>query len=150
MVNIVNTLIEKEQSIDEIRVELARELKQSKDERNETFRRNSQNEKKNKEFAEHIKEYNLTPTRNRILKWKLYEESDHSCMYCGQSINIRDFLQGADAEREHIVPRGLLFDNSFTNQVCACRSCNSKKGMRTAYDFIEDEKGEEVQHGVGV
>lgn len=146
VVNIVNTLIEKEQSIDEIRVELARELKQSKDERNETFRRNSQNEKKNKEFAEHIKEYNLTPTRNRILKWKLYEESDHSCMYCGQSINIRDFLQGADAEREHIVPRGLLFDNSFTNQVCACRSCNSKKGMRTAYDFIEDEKGEEGLH----
>ena len=46
-------------------------------------------------------------------------------------------------EREHIIPRGLLFDNSFTNQVCSCRKCNSQKGMRTAYDFIEDEKGQE-------
>lgn len=143
LVNIINALLEKEGIIDEIRVELARELKQSKDERNETFKRNNQNEKKNKEYAEHIKEYQLTPTRNRLLKWKLYEESDHSCMYCGQPIKVKEFLQGADVEREHIIPKGLLFDNSFTNQVCACRNCNSKKGMRTAYDFIEAERGEE-------
>jgi len=143
LVNIINSLISKEGTIDEIRVELARELKQSKDERNEAFKRNNQNEKKNKEYAEHIKEYQLTPTRNRLLKWKLYEESDHACMYCGQPIKVREFLQGADVEREHIIPKGLLFDNSFTNQVCSCRSCNSKKGMRTAYDFIEAEKGEE-------
>lgn len=143
LVNIVNALLEKEGCIDEIRVELARELKQSKDERNEAFKRNNQNEKKNKEYAEHIKEYHLTPTRNRLLKWKLYEESDHSCMYCGQPIKVKVFLQGADVEREHIIPKGLLFDNSYTNQVCACRRCNSKKGMRTAYDFIEAERGEE-------
>ncbi len=142
LVNIVNALLEKDVYIDEIRVELARELKQSKDERNETFKRNSQNEKKNKEYAERIKEYGLTPTRNRIMKMKMWEESEHSCMYCGQPVDVKEFLQGADVEREHIVPRGLLFDNSFTNQVCSCRRCNSQKGMRTAYDFIEDDKGE--------
>ena len=142
LVNIVNALLEKEGHIDEIRVELARELKQSKDERNETFKRNSQNERKNKEYAERIKEYGLTPTRNRIMKMKMWEESEHSCMYCGQPVDVKEFLQGADVEREHIVPRGLLFDNSFTNQVCSCRRCNSQKGMRTAYDFIEDDKGE--------
>ena len=143
LVNIVNALLKEEGYIDEIRVELARTLKQSKEGRNETFRRNNQNEKQNKEFAERIKENQLSPTRNRILKYKLYEESMHSCMYCGKSINIKEFLLGADIEREHIIPKGLLFDNSFTNQVCSCRSCNSKKGMRTAYDFIQDEKGEE-------
>lgn len=143
LVNIVNILLVKEGKIDEIRVELARELKQSKDERNETFKRNNQNERKNKEYAERIKEYGLTPTRNRIMKMKMWVESEHSCMYCGQPVDVKELLQGADVEREHIIPRGLLFDNSFTNQVCACRSCNSKKGMRTAYDFIEAEKGEE-------
>ena len=142
LVNIVNALIEKEGAIDEIRVELARELKQSKDERNESFKRNNQNEKLNKELAKRISEYGLTPTRNRIMKMKMWEESEHSCMYCGQPVNVVEFLKGADVEREHIVPRGLLFDNSFTNQVCACRHCNSLKGMRTAYDFIEAEKGE--------
>ena len=143
LVNIVNALLVKEKKINEIRIELARNLKQSKDERNETFKRNNQNEKLNKEYAERIKEYGLTPTRNRIMKMKMWVESEHSCMYCGQSVDVKEFLQGADVEREHIIPKGLLFDNSFTNQVCACRSCNSKKGMRTAYDFIEDERGEE-------
>ena len=143
LVNIVNALLEKEGTIDEIRVELARELKQSKDERNEAFRRNNQNERLNKEFAERIKKYGLTPTRNRIMKLKMWEESEHSCMYCEQPVDPVEFLKGADVEREHIIPRGLLFDNSFTNQVCSCRRCNSKKGMRTAYDFIADEKGQE-------
>lgn len=143
LVNVVNALLEKEGTIDEIRVELARELKQSKDERNETYRRNNQNEKKNKEYAERIKKYELTPTRNRIMKMKMLEESEYKCMYCGQPVREKEFLQGADVEREHIIPRALLFDNSFTNQVCSCRSCNSQKGMRTAYDFIADDKGQE-------
>ena len=143
LVNVVNALLEKEGTIDEIRVELARELKQSKDERNETYRRNAQNEKKNNEYAERIKEYGLTPTRNRIMKMKMLEESEYKCMYCGQTVREKEFLQGADVEREHIIPRALLFDNSFTNQVCSCRSCNSQKGMRTAYDFIADDKGQE-------
>lgn len=143
LVNIVNALLEREGVIDEIRVELARELKQSKDERNEAFRRNNQNERLNKEYAERIKEYGLTPTRNRIMKMKMWEESEYTCMYCGQPVNVMEFLKGADVEREHIVPRGLLFDNSFTNQVCSCRRCNSQKGMRTAYDFIADNKGQE-------
>lgn len=143
LVNIVNALLEKEGTLDEIRIELARELKQSKDERNEAFRRNSQNERQNKVYAERIKEYGLTPTRNRIMKMKMWEESDYTCMYCGQPVNVKEFLEGADVEREHIIPRGLLFDNSFTNQVCSCRRCNSQKGMRTAYDFIEADKGEE-------
>lgn len=143
LVNIVNALLEKEGPIDEIRVELARELKQSKDERNEAFKHNNQNEKLNKAYAERIKEYGLTPTRNRIMKMKMWEESEYTCMYCGQPVNVVEFLQGADVEREHIIPRGLLFDNSFTNQVCSCRRCNSQKGMRTAYDFIADDKGQE-------
>ena len=143
LVNIVNALLEKEGAIDEIRVELARELKQSKDERNEAFKRNNQNERQNKELAERIKNYGLTPTRNRIMKLKMWEESEHSCMYCKQPVDPIEFLKGADVEREHIIPRGLLFDNSFTNQVCSCRRCNSQKGMRTAYDFIADDKGQE-------
>lgn len=143
LVNVVNALLEKEGNIDEIRVELARELKQSKDERNEAFKRNNQNERQNKVYAERLKEYGFTPTRNRIMKMKMLEESDCSCMYCGKPVDPKEFLLGADVEREHIIPRGLLFDNSFTNQVCSCRHCNSQKGMRTAYDFIEADKGEE-------
>ena len=141
MVNVVNALLADPAvgHIDEVRVELARELRQSKDERNEAFTRNYRNEQRNKELKKRIQEYGLTPTRTRILKMKMWEESEHSCLYCGQPINVNDFLKAEDVEREHIVPRGLLFDNSFTNQVCACRDCNQKKRMRTAYDFIKND-----------
>lgn len=141
MINVVNALLADPAvgHIDEVRVELARELRQSKDERNKVFKRNSINETQNQKLAKRIQEYGLTPTRTRILKMKMWEESKHSCLYCGQTISLNDILKADDVDREHIVPRGLLFDNSFTNQVCACRACNQKKGMRTAYDFIKNE-----------
>jgi CRISPR-associated endonuclease Csn1 len=47
MINVVNAIIEKYEKPDEIRVELARELKQSKDERNESDKQNSSNKKLN-------------------------------------------------------------------------------------------------------
>ena len=43
---------------------------------------------------------------------------------------------GFGVEVEHIIPRSLLFDDSFTNKACACRRCNQEKGNRTAYDFM--------------
>lgn len=137
MVNVVNALTDKYGSIDEIRVELARELKQSKEEREETDKSMRKNERLNKDIAEKIKEYGVRPSRIRIQKYKMWEESLHKCMYCGKSINVSEFLQGSDSEVEHIIPRSVLFDDSFSNKVCSCRECNRQKGNLTAYDFMQ-------------
>lgn len=140
MVNVVNALMAKYGRFDEIRVELARELKQSKDERNETTRRIAKNERENRHVADRIvEEYHLTPTRNRVRKYKLWEESGHVCIYCNQIVNVGEFLQGIDSEKEHIIPRSLLFDDSFSNLACSCRKCNADKGNRTAYDFMKQK-----------
>ncbi len=144
MINLVNALLEEYGKIDEIRVELARELKQSKEERNETFSRISRQEKENKEIASRVEEYEQ-PSRTRIQKYRLWEESEHRCFYCGQLVGIREFLSGSDVEIEHIVPRSLLFDNSFSNKVCACRQCNHEKGNRTAYDYMRGKSDSEFQ-----
>ena len=58
-------------------------------------------------------------------------------MYCGATVNVHEFLLGSGVEVEHIIPRSVLFDDSFSNKVCACRKCNQDKGNRTAYDFME-------------
>ena len=61
----------------EIRIELARELKASKDERKEISKNINKNEKLNKLIAEKLeKEYNLTPNRKTITKWKLFHVVD--------------------------------------------------------------------------
>lgn len=141
MVNIVNALLDKYASIDEVRVELARELKQSRDERNSAFLNNSKRERENKVISERIQEMGIRSSRNRIQKYRLWEESKHICFYCGQPVGVKEFLEGTDVEIEHIIPRSLFFDDSFSNKVCACRKCNAEKGNRTAYDYMK-QKGE--------
>lgn len=141
MVNVINALLEKHGTIDEIRVELARELKQSKDERNSAYLNNSKRERENKVIEERIREFGIRPSRTRIQKYRLWEEAKHLCFYCGQPVGVKEFLEGAEVEIEHIIPRSLFFDDSFSNKVCACRKCNAEKGNQTAFDYMK-QKGE--------
>ena len=143
MVNVVNALIEKYGPIDEIRIELTRELKQSREEREATDRRMRQNEKANADYAKRIAEYDVRASRSRIQKYKLWEESGGKCFYCGADITCKQFLAGFDAEIEHILPRSIFFDDSYSNKVCACRKCNSAKNNKTAYDFMSEHSPEE-------
>lgn len=141
MVNLVNALLDKHGNIDEIRVELARELKQSRDERNSSFLNNNKRERENKVIEERIQEMGIRSSRNRIQKYRLWEEAKHICFYCGKTVGVKEFLEGANVEIEHIIPRSLFFDDSFSNKVCACRKCNAEKGNLTAYDYMK-QKGE--------
>ena len=138
LVNLVNALMEEHGRFDEIRVELARELKQSREEREKKTKDIGALQRLNEFVSKRINdEYGLTPTRSRIQKYKMWDESEHICMYCGATVNVHEFLLGSGVEVEHIIPRSVLFDDSFSNKVCACRKCNQEKGNRTAYDFME-------------
>lgn len=139
MVNVVNAIYDEYGAVDEIRVELARELKQSKDERKETFSNIAKRERENKSIAEKIQEFGVAPSKNRIQKYRLWEESGHTCFYCGQPVGAVEFLSGFEVEVEHVVPKSLLFDDSQSNKVCACRKCNQEKNNRTGYDFAKSK-----------
>lgn len=141
MINIVNALMAKYGRFDEIRVELARELKQSKEEREQDSKKISSNQRENDRCAKRISEYNLTPTRSLIQKYKMWEETEQKCIYCNDKVSVAQFLQGYDVEVEHIIPKSLIFDDSFSNKVCSCRKCNQEKGNMTAYDYMKS-KGE--------
>ena len=145
MINLVNALRQKHGSIDEVRVELARELKMSREEREETSKRIRSREKENKEIAERIKEYELYPTKSRIQKYRLWQEAGEQCLYCGRSIDVVQFLRGDGVEIEHIIPKSILYDDSTANKTCACSRCNKDKGNRTAYEYILAE-GREAEY----
>ena len=138
LVNLVNALMHEYGRFDEIRVELARELKQNKEERDSATKAMARNQKQNEEIAERIQnEYGLTPTRSRIQKYKMWEESEHICIYCGKTISAKEFLLGFGVEVEHIIPRSVIFDDSFANKVCSCSECNKEKNNRTAFDYMK-------------
>ena len=143
MINLVNALKREHGEIDEVRVELARELKMSREEREKATKNNSSREKENKAIAEKIKEYSITPTKSRIQKYRLWQESAESCIYCGRRVDVVQFLRGEETEVEHIIPRSILFDDSMSNKVCACRSCNQEKGNRFAMEYIQSKGWEQ-------
>ena len=138
LVNLVNALMHEYGRFDEIRVELARELKQNREERESATKAMARNQKQNEEIAERIQnEYGLTPTRSRIQKYKMWEESEHICIYCGKTVSAKEFLLGFGVEVEHIIPRSVIFDDSFANKVCSCSECNKEKNNRTAFDYMK-------------
>ena len=145
MINLVNALKREHGEIDEVRVELARELKMSREEREEATKNNSSREKENKDAAERIKEYSVTPTKSRIQKYHLWKESGGKCIYCDKPMGVEQFLKGEEIEVEHIIPRSILFDDSMSNKVCACRSCNQEKGNRFAMEYIQSLGAEREQ-----
>lgn len=150
LINLVNAVTDKYGKPDEIRIELARELKQSKEERNDAFKYNSQREKENEGIVKRLEEYGLRPTRNNIIKWRLFHEISNeeqklnaTCVYCGKTFGISDALRGNEVDVEHIIPKSLLFDDSQSNKTLSHRSCNQAKDNSTAYDYMKG-KGEEA------
>ena len=153
MINVVNAIIQKYARPSEIRVELARELKQSKDEREETDKQNGFNKKLNEEVSKRLMELGLPTTKRYIQKYKFifpardknWKEAQvvNQCIYCGESFNLTEALGGDDFDVDHIVPKSLLFDDSQTNKVLVHRNCNSTKTNQTAYDYIT-KKGNEA------
>lgn len=144
MINLVNTL-QAEYGIDEVRIELARELKMSREERERISRSNGTRKTKNDAVAKYIQEYGLYPTKTLIRKYLLWEEADRRCMYCGKEISLSQCLNGDEMEVEHIIPKSILYDDSFGNKTCACRQCNKEKGNMTALEYIRT-KGWEKEH----
>ena len=144
MINLVNAL-KAEYGIDEVRVELARELKMSREERERMAEGNRRREKENKAIAEKIRECGLFPTKSRIRKYMLWEEAGEQCLYCGQILTLSQCLNGDDMEVEHIIPKSVLYDDSYGNKTCACRRCNKEKGNRTALEYIRAE-GREAEY----
>lgn len=144
MINLVNAL-KAEYGVDEVRVELARELKMSREERERMAEGNRRREKENKAIAEKIQECGLFPTKSRIRKYMLWEEAGEKCLYCGQILTLSQCLNGDDMEVEHIIPKSVLYDDSYGNKTCACRRCNKEKGNRTALEYIR-AKGWEAEY----
>lgn len=159
MINLVNTLIDKENKklaeegkvpdfqFDEIRIELARELKKNAAERAEMTSNNNAAKAAHEAIVKVLQiEFGVkNPTRNDIIRYKLYEELKnigYKELYTNEYIP-REILFSKQIDIDHIIPQSRLFDDSFSNKTLTFRQINLKKGNRTAFDFIESDYGEE-------
>src|SRR5690606_22230971 len=57
----------------------------------------------------------------------------------------KGLLFSKDIDIEHIIPRALSFDDSFSNKTLAFKKDNLKKANRTAIDFISMDYASELE-----
>lgn len=159
MVNVVNVLIEKNSKrdengkiieyfkFDEIRIELARELKKSAKERDEMTSGINKAKLENDKIRERIRKdfQNVpNPTRNDIVRYKLYQElafNGYKDLYTNTKIEYHK-LFSKEYDIDHIIPQTRLFDDSFSNKVLVPRQANLEKSNQTAFDYMSN-KGEQ-------
>ena len=122
---LLNRLL-REEKIDrdtKIRIEFARELNDAnKRKAIESYQRTREAE--NRKFAEEIrKQYkdatglDIEPSDDDILKYRLWEEQNHICLYTGKTIGIADFIgSNTRFDIEHTVPRSRCNDNAQENK----------------------------------
>lgn len=147
MVNVVNAIADEYGKPDEIRIELARELKKNQKERKAATDAIAEANRENEKRIEFLREKGLAnPTRNDILRYRLYQELEsngYKTLYSGTYISLESLLFGKEFDIEHIIPQAKLFDDSIANKTLELRSVNQKKSNLTAYDFVKAEYGDE-------
>lgn len=139
---VVNALIKRYGHPSEVIVEVARELKQSKDQRDDESKRQADNQRRNLRLRADIAgTLGISPERVRtadIQKMILWEElssniADRRCPYSGVQISAT-MLLSEQVEIEHILPFSETLDDSLNNKTVALRQANRVKGNRTPWD----------------
>ena len=146
MINVVNTVIDTYGKPDEIRIELARELKKSAQERAELVEAINKSTAEHEKYREILqKEFGIqNVSRNDIIRYKLYLElqsNGFKTLYSNTYIP-QEKLFSKEFDIEHIIPQAKLFDDSFSNKTIEARTINIEKGNLTAYDYIREKYGE--------
>ena len=135
---VVNALIREYGKPDVVRVELARDLKRSRRQREDITRQNRENEKR-REAAKRrlLNEVGIkNPKPVDVLKLLLADECNWECPYTGKTIPMRAlFGPSPQFDIEHIIPFSRSLDNSFPNKtLCEVAENRNIKQNRTPYE----------------
>ena len=128
---VVNMLLKKRiiNRTTEVHIEYARELNDA-NRRAAISRWNNERENLRKKYAAEIVKVvkeatgrDIVPTDTDILRYELWEEQGHKCLYTGEEIGITDFIcENPKYDIEHTVPRSQGGDSTRENLTL----CSSK------------------------
>lgn len=136
---LVNELIDEHGKIDEIKVEMARDLKISKSQRNKIRREQKRLERENDRVKARLLEEGQRITHDNILLYKLWEECKRTCPYTGKPISVTQLFSG-EVQIEHIHPWSRSLNDSFSNKTLCYADENRKKGDKTPFEFYGNDE----------
>jgi CRISPR-associated endonuclease Csn1 len=140
---VVNAIVREYGKPQEVRIELARDIKRNNKQRADLVERNKeQRARREKAKAKILREARLQqPSRDDIEKALLWEECGGVCPYTGKCIDFAS-LFGAHPQFdvEHIIPRRLFPDDSFGNKtLCEIRFNREIKRGRTPHEACSSD-----------
>ncbi|MGW8122643.1 type II CRISPR RNA-guided endonuclease Cas9 [Roseivirga echinicomitans] len=147
---LINAIIEKYGLPAEIKVEMARDLKNSKSKRQEIELKQRKSEEFNLYVKDELAKMNIQITHENILRYKLWLECQKHCPYTGKQIGLgkggSDVLSLFDGNKvvdiEHIHPWSRSINDSFQNKTLCDPDYNRAKGDKTPYEYINNLLGE--------
>lgn len=155
---VVNSIIREYGKPDAIHVEMAREVRQGPTARSEYTSRIREIEQQRDAAADEIRKLkdqsiDVYVNRDSILRYLLWQQQNHDCIYCGNKISQAQ-LYGGEVDVDHILPYSRSLDDSQMNKVVCHRRCNDAKGNRTPHEWLaaaEPQRYELVcQHALGL
>lgn len=140
LISVMNAILEHPElgRPDEIRVELARELKSSAKNRKRMEEGMRKANRENDSIRELLtNEFGIRkPTRRDITRYRSWIDQGQQCLYSGEPIPRNLLFAGEHYELDHIIPRARMFNDSRANLVLVKSQENKEKGDRTALDFM--------------
>lgn len=140
---VVNAIVKEYGRPEQIHIELARDLKRSRKERQEIWKKNEEQRKRREKAVKRILEElgAENPRRDLIEKWLLADECNWECPYTGRRITPRS-LESFDIE--HIYPRQYL-DDSFANKTLCDPDFNrNRKRNHLPAEVLSGDEFDEV------
>lgn len=140
---LVNKIIEVYGKPDQVVVELARELKQSEQQKNEAMKRIRDTTAAAKKRSEKLEEHGIEDNgRNRMLL-RLWEDLNPEdamrrfCPYMGERISAAMIFDGS-CDVDHILPYSRTLDDSFANRTLCLKEANREKRNQTPWEVWGD------------
>lgn len=143
---LVNEIVDEYGKPNEIKVELARNLKASKSGRREERNRQQKLERENDRVKVELNNLSKHISHDNLLLYKLWEECKHTCPYTGRSISVTQLFSG-EVQIEHIHPWSKSLNDSFMNKTLCFADENRAKGDKTPFEFYSLQ-GENKWHEV--
>lgn len=105
---------------------------------------NRQREEDRKKIAaEYLREFGkeIEPTEDDLLKYRLWEEQGHKCLYTGKQISLSSFIGAAtEFDIEHTIPRSRGGDDSRMNKtLCDSHFNRFVKKAKIPYELDEHD-----------
>ena len=101
-----------------------------------------ENEKSREQCRKEIEKYIDNPSDTDIIKYQLWEEQNHKCLYTGEEIRITDFLgDNPKYDIEHTIPRSAGGDSTKMNlTLCSSRFNRDVKKTKLPTQLAEHEE----------